>query len=116
MHVELFADRKVIVIPATIGVSPRACRYSLSTAVPTGVVHVDAAGRHRLRDLFLVWGRRLGPARLLSFRGRVTVFVDGRRFHGDPRNVALKKHRQIVVEVGAYVAPHAHYLFPKGSE
>ena len=38
----------------------------------------------RLRDLFSVWGRRLGRGRLLSFRGRVAVFVDGRRFRGDP--------------------------------
>ena len=62
-----------------------------------------------------VWGRGLGRARLLSFRGRVAVFVDGRRFHGDPRDVPLTKHRQIVVEIGGYVAPHAHYLFPKGT-
>jgi hypothetical protein len=28
--------------------------------------------------------------------------------------VRLTKHRQIVVEVGGYVAPHPHYLFPEG--
>jgi hypothetical protein len=116
VHVELFANRKVIVIPAKIGVSPRGCRYPVSTAEPTGVVHVDASGRFRLRDLFSVWGRRLGPGRLLSFRGRVAVFVDGRRFRGDPGAVVLTKHRQIVVETGGYVAPHPHYLFPKGTE
>lgn len=115
VHLELFADRKVVVVPARIGVSPRGCRYPVSTAEPTGVVHVDATGRFSLRDLFSVWGRRLGRTRLLSFRGRVAVFVDGRRFHGDPRDVPLTKHRQIVVEIGGYVAPHAHYLFPKGT-
>jgi hypothetical protein len=114
VHVELFAHRKVIVVPARIGVSPHGCRYPVHTTEPTGVVHVDRSRPLRLRDLFAVWGRRLGPARLLSFPGAVTVFVGGVRRRGDPGSVLLTKHAQIVVEVGGYVAPHAHYVFPKG--
>jgi hypothetical protein len=116
VHLELFANRKVIVVPAGIGASARGCRYPVRTDAPTGVVHVAAADRYRLGDVFRVWGRKLGASRLLSFRGRVAVFVDGRRFAGDPRRVVLTNHRQIVVEVGGYVAPHPRYLFPKGSE
>lgn len=114
VHVELFADRKVVVVPAGIGVA-RGCRYPLSTAAPTGVVDVHAAGRHTLGELFRVWGRRLDRAHLLSFARRVRVFVDGRPWSGDPRAVPLRRHRQIVVEAGAYLAPHAAYLFPKGA-
>lgn len=114
VHVELFAYRRVVVVPKGIGVSRAGCRYPLHTSEPTGVVHVDATGPHRLRDLFAVWGRRLSRSGLLSFRGRVSVFVDGRRFRGEPGAVPLTKHRQIVVEVGGYVAPHPSYLFPKG--
>jgi hypothetical protein len=113
-HVELFANRRVVIVPKGIGVARTGCRYPLHTSAPTGVVHVNATRPHRLRDLFAVWGRRLGRMRLLSFRGRVLVFVDGRRFRGDPGRVLLTKHRQIVVEVGGYVAPHPSYLFPKG--
>ena len=116
VHVELFAQRKVVVVPPGIGVARRGCRYSVHTTVPTGVVHVAAVGRYRLGDLFRVWGRTLDASHLLSFRGHVAVFVDGRRYVGDPRGVVLKRHRQIVVEVGGYVAPHPHYLFPKGPE
>jgi hypothetical protein len=116
VHVELFAERKVVIVPRGIGSSPRGCRYAVRTAAPTGVVHVEASGRYRLGDLFAVWGRTLRSDRLLSFRGRVNVFVGGRRFRGDPRDVLLTKHRQIVVEVGGYVAPHPRYLFPKGRE
>jgi hypothetical protein len=116
VHVELFAHRKVIVVPKGIGVSPRGCTYPLRTSAPTGVVHVEAGPPRRLRDLFAVWGRRLSRDRLLSFRGRVSVFVDGRRFRGEPGAVLLTKHRQVVVEVGGYVAPHPSYLFPKGQE
>jgi hypothetical protein len=114
VHVELFANRKVVVVPPGIGVSRRGCSYSVHTTAPTGVVHVAASGRYRLGDLFEIWGRRLGVQRLLSFRGRVAVFVDGSRYRGDPRRLLLTKHRQIVVELGGYVAPHPHYLFPKG--
>jgi hypothetical protein len=28
--------------------------------------------------------------------------------------VPLRRHDQIVIEAGAYLAPHATYLFPKG--
>jgi hypothetical protein len=114
IHVELFARRQVIVVPKGIGVARAGCRYPLHTSEPTGVVHVDATRPHRLRDLFAVWGRRLGRSRLLSFRGRVLVFVDGRRFRGEPGAVLLTKHRQIVLEIGGYLAPHPSYLFPKG--
>ncbi len=113
VHVELFATRRVVIVPPGIGVGPRGCTYPLRTSEPTGVVHVRGRGL-TLGDLFRVWGRRLGPSALLSFRGRVSVFVDGRRWGGPPRAVPLTKHAQVVLEVGGYVAPHAGYLFPKG--
>jgi hypothetical protein len=110
VHVELFAGRKVVVVPPGIG-SGRRC---LSTTEPTGIVHVAARGRYTLGDLFRVWGRRLRPGALLSFTGRVRVYLGGRPRRGEPGAVPLAKHAQIVVEIGGYVAPHPSYLFPKG--
>jgi len=115
VHVELFANRKVVIVPKGIGVSRRGCRYPLRTEAPTGVVEVESSKPRTLGDLFRVWGRRLGPKRLLTFRGPVSVFVNGARVHGKPQDVVLTKHLQVVVEIGGYVAPHAHYLFPKGA-
>jgi hypothetical protein len=114
VHLELFANRRVIIVPRGIGVAKTGCRYPLSTDAPTGVVEVLAGRRYTLGDLFRVWGRRLAPKRLLSFAGRVSVFVDGRRVTGNPQAVHLTKHDEVVVEVGPYVAPHVDYLFPKG--
>jgi hypothetical protein len=113
VHIELFAARRVVIVPPRIGLGPRGCVYPLRTTAPTGVVHVARRGL-TLGDLFRVWGRRLGASTLVSFRERVSVFVGGRRWHGDPRAVPLTKHAQIVLEVGGYVAPHPSYLFPKG--
>lgn len=114
VHLELFANRRVVVVPRRIGIAAGGCRYPLSTDAPTGVVEVLAGHTYTLGDLFRVWGRRLGATRLLSFGGRVSVFVNGRRATGKPADVRLTKHDEIVVEVGPYVAPHVDYLFPKG--
>lgn len=114
VHVELFAGRRVIVIPPGIGAGPGGCSYPLRTDDPTGVVGVRRGRRYVLGDLFRVWGRRLGPHALLSFRGPVAVFVGGKPFDGDPRTVPLRRHAEIVVELGRRLAPHSTYLFPKG--
>ncbi|MGH3002467.1 MAG: hypothetical protein ACRDM1_07400 [Gaiellaceae bacterium] len=126
VHVELFANRRVIPIPSGIGVAapfrragadvrPGGCVYRLHTTAPTGVVRVGAQAA-TVGDLFRVWGQRLGPRRLLSFgHARVRTFVGGRERHVDPRSVRLTPHAQIVLEIGGYVPPHPSYLFPKGA-
>lgn len=115
VHVELFAMRRVVIVPPHIGIARSGCSYPLRTTTPTGIVDVARTGRWTLGDLFAVWGRRLSRSRLLSFPGRVSVFVGGTRKTGDPRGVPLTPHAEVVVEVGAYVAPHPSYLFPRGS-
>jgi hypothetical protein len=109
IHLELFARRRVVVIPENIGVRPR-CRYPLRTLAPTGVVQVDGDGR-TLRDFFAVWRMPLSRHRLLSFRGNVTAFVAGKRWTGGVGAIPLTDHAQIVVEVGGYIRPHSFYLF-----
>ena len=73
VHVELFARRRVAIVPPRIGIARSGCRYPLRTTTPTGVVAVERRGRWTLGDLFAIWGRRLSPSRLLSFQGRVAV-------------------------------------------
>jgi hypothetical protein len=114
VHIELFARRRVVIVPPGIGIAHSGCSYPLRTKAPTGVVEVLQSGTFTLGDLFHVWGRRLEPARLLSFPGRVSVFVGGKRFRGDPRRLVLTRHAEIVLEVGGYVAPHPSFLFPRG--
>ena len=113
VHIELFARRRVVIVPPGIGAGPNGCRYPVSTAEPTGVLHVNREGL-TLADAFRVWGRALGTRTLLSFHGRVTVFVGGRRWAGRAGSVPLSRHAQIVIETGGYVAPHPSYLFRKG--
>jgi hypothetical protein len=121
-HVEFFANRRVVVLPPGIGVAlPRriegsrlvagTCRASVRTLDPTGTLEFDRRGL-RLADLFTAWRRRLGPRRLLGFRGPVLAFVGGRRVAGDPRRIRLRPGAEIVVEIGGYVPPHRSFVFP----
>jgi hypothetical protein len=121
IHLELFANKRVVVIPAAIGVRGARlqlgnvvaadCRARIRTLDPTGVVWLNHAGE-TLASVFAVWGQPLGPARLAGFRGPVSVFVNGTRRAGDPRLLVLRDRDEIVLEVGGYVAPHASFTFP----
>jgi len=124
-HIELFAADHEVLVPAGIGiaaarrrgpfVSSGRCRYPLSTVDPTGVIRVRAdAGRPTVGQLFALWGQPLSRLRLASFAGRVRGFIGGRLWNGDPRDIVLARHAQVVLEVGPAVAPHPFYLFPAG--
>ena len=110
VHLELFARRRVVVVPANIGVR-RDCRYPLRTLTPTGVVELDGRGR-TLRDFFSVWRMPLSHHSLLSFRGVVTAYVGGEPWTGNLGAIPLSNGAEIVVEVGGYIRPHRFYLFP----
>ena len=116
VHLEVFAARQVVIVPAGIGVAPPhrgrppyvrsgRCTYPLRTREPTGVVEVARGPRLTLGDLFALWGRPL--------RARY-VWVAGRRRRGDPRPIPLAPHAQIVLSDDARVPVHARYLFPPG--
>jgi hypothetical protein len=125
VHLELFARRLVVIVPAGIGIAPPLlrrgayvrsgrCSYPVRTREPTGVVEVAAGARLTLGRLFALWGQPLSRTRLAGFRGKVSAFVGGRRRVGDPRYIPLTRHAEIVLEVGGYVPPHRRFLFRRG--
>jgi hypothetical protein len=42
------------------------------------------------------------------------VYLGGRRVSGPPAAVPLRRHAEIVVEIGRYVPPHRFYVFAGG--
>jgi hypothetical protein len=129
VHVEVFAANRVVIVAPGIGARdpsgilasrvPHArCYGALVTLEPTGVVLVRPPARLTLSQLFRAWGQALTPSRLGSFRApagtHVSVFVDGKRWHGAPGSVPLLTHAEIVLEVGPYVPPHTSYTFSTG--
>jgi hypothetical protein len=126
VHVEVFAADRVVLIASGIGTRPprrrqegritaAGCYGALVTLEPTGVVLVRPGAHLTVADLFRSWGRRLSPRGLASFTGPVvTAYVDGRRQPGPAGRVALRRHAEIVLEVGPHVPPHSTYRFPPG--
>jgi hypothetical protein len=127
VHLELFAHKQVVIVPAGIGIVPPLrrqrpyvlggrCSYPVRTREPTGVIEVERGASLTLGQLFALWGQPLSTARLAGFApgAPVVAFVDGKRRPGDPRSIPLRRHAEIVLEVGGYVPPHASYLFRTG--
>jgi hypothetical protein len=127
VHVEVFARGRVVIVPAGIGVAapfvrdgayvqPRACTYPLRTLAPTGVVEVDRRQRLTLGHLFRLWDQPLSKTRLVGFRTTekrpVRAYVAGRRWRGRLDAIPLRRHAQIVLQLGRYIRPHKTFLFP----
>jgi len=126
-HLELFAHGRVVIVPAGIGIRPPLvrseayvlggrCSYPARTRDPSGVIEIEKGSRLTLRQLFAVWGQPLSSTRLVGFRtgGRVRAYVAGKLWRGRVGAVPLVRHAEIVLELGAFVPPHAFYRFRKG--
>jgi len=121
MHLELFARRRVVVVPTAIGVRgaqirfgrvvAARCRTRIWTTDPSGVVRYT--GTASLGDVFRTWGEPLGRDRLLGFGGRVRVYRNGDRVAGAPGGLRLRDGDEVVLEVGGYVPPHRGFRFPR---
>jgi hypothetical protein len=115
IHLEVFANRKVVVIPSGIGVSG-SCVYPVRTTAPGGVVEVARGATLHVADIFRMWGQRLGVRRLASFSSAraIRAYVGGKLVEGTAGAIPLTPHAEIVLELGGYVAPHPFFLFPGG--
>jgi hypothetical protein len=118
VHLGVYLDGDPITVPAGIGVgkpwgvdrtgfvATGGCFSWIHTHDATGVVHVftEPGRSFTLGQLFEVWGRPLGTGGALGYTGRVAVFVDGRRFDGDPKTVPLTAFEDIILELGKPIA------------
>jgi hypothetical protein len=125
VHLDLYANRLVVPIPAGIGIAPPqrragayvrggACAYPLRTNEPTGVVVTGGGPAPTLAQLFAVWGQPVGAGSVAGFHGRVSAFLNGRPWAGPPGEIPLSPHAEVVIEVGGYVPPHPRYRFEPG--
>jgi hypothetical protein len=129
VHLEVFAKEIDMVIPAGIGVAPPRtrdgayvrggrCSYPARTLEPTGLIEVEESRRLTLGQFFDLWGQPLSRTRLVGFRARpgerVTAYVNGKRWRGEPRDIPLARHRAIALEIGGYFPPPRRYVFPPG--
>jgi len=47
----------------------------------------------------------------LTISPRTVQYLEDYAWHGNVRAIPLRRHREIVIEVGGYVPPHTFFLF-----
>ncbi len=85
-----------------------ACFSWLHTHAADGIIHIESPV-HRtftLGNFFDVWGQQLSSSQVGPAKGKVTALYNGQVWQGDPRDIPLREHSQIQLEVGRpFVAP-----------
>jgi hypothetical protein len=83
------------------------CIYWLHTHTSDGIVHVESptVRVYTLGNFFDEWGQPLSRTRVASAKGRVTAFLNGKRWTQDPRAIPLLPHASIQLDVGAPTVP-----------
>ncbi|UOF89627.1 hypothetical protein LSG31_17325 [Fodinisporobacter ferrooxydans] len=124
-HVSLFVNGKQIMIPKGIGImKPWVVEnnfirhgnslYWLHTHDSSGIIHIESPveTKFTLGNFFDIWGKPLNSDNIAGFQGPVHVYVNTVPFSGDPRNIVLKSHEEITLEVGTPVVAPPVYSFP----
>jgi hypothetical protein len=109
-HLDLYVDGKKVIVPQYVGIqvnqqAQSATFAEMHTHYPDGVIHIET-GRpvtFNLAQFFGVWGVRLTRSCIGSFSGscgRVQMWVNGKKYLGDPAKLVLKEHMEIVLASG----------------
>lgn len=121
-HLSVFVDGQPRQVPFGIGIGPPvqvtsapsgmfvsggSCFYWLHTHAADGIMHIESPTQatYTLGQLFDVWGQPLTTGQVGPATGRLSAFVDGKPYAGDPRTIVLTAHGDIQLDVGQVVAP-----------
>jgi hypothetical protein len=120
-HLSVYVNGALRPLPAGIGiVNPVAqqtpngafyeasqCYYWLHVHAQDGVIHVEAPNRttYTLGQFFGIWRQPLTATQVGPAHGKVTAYVNGVRYTGDPAAIPLQSHEDVQVDVGTVVAP-----------
>jgi hypothetical protein len=131
VHLTIFVTGTQRQVPYGVGIAPPlqihstpngpfvaggACFSWLHTHAADGIIHVESPVQrtYTLGQFFDVWKQPLGRRQLGSATGRITAFLDGRHYLGNPRNMPLLAHAQIQLDVGRPLVAPESIRFPSG--
>ena len=124
-HIDIFVDGKLVPVPAGVGINEFAGFISdIHVHDNTGIIHVESptVQTFTLGQFFDIWGVRFTAQSIGGYESgngkSLKVFVNGVPYTGDPRQLALAAHEEIVVAYGTdqelpSPVPSA-YQFPPG--
>lgn len=97
-HVTITDGDTPVVIPGDVGHSAEQhFAAEIHTHDTSGIVHVESPERRTftLGQFFDEWDVSLGPAHVGGLHGDLTIWVDGHRFYGNPRSIALRDLEEV---------------------
>lgn len=121
-HLTILDHGKPVGVPDDVGRPILAqCLYWLHTHTPDGIIHVESPTfrTYTLGDFFDIWSEPLTMTDVAGARTkkneRIVVWLNGKRFAGDPRKIELVQHADITIEVGPPYAKPAPFTVWKGN-
>ena len=121
-HLQVYVNGQPRTLPGAIGIvgplpaqqtpeglfySGGECIYWLHTHTSDGIIHVESptVRVYTLGNFFDEWRQPLSRRRVASAAGKVTAFLNGKRWTQDPRAIPLLPHASIQLDVGAPTLP-----------
>jgi hypothetical protein len=103
-HLDVFVNGKPVAggVPAGIGINDAAYITELHTHTPDGIIHVESPKNvdFTLGQFFAEWAVFLNSRCVGAYCNGVKWYVNGVQQVGNPENLVLKNHQEIVVVVG----------------
>jgi len=117
-HLDIYVNGKKVQVPALVGIDTNAGFLTeLHTHDTSGILHVESATNREyvLGQFFGEWGVKLTSKCLGTYCGNLKWWVNGKRMTGNPAQLILKAHQEIVLAAGKAPSPvPSSYKFPAG--
>jgi hypothetical protein len=120
-HLQVYVDGQPRALPAAIGMlgpvaqqtaygpfyGAQQCIYWLHTHASDGVIHIESPTKrvYTLGNFFDEWHQPLSRSQVASAKGKVSAFLNGKRWTQDPRSIPLLPHASVQLDVGAPTVP-----------
>jgi hypothetical protein len=117
--VSIYKDGVRLALPSDLG-HKGGCTYELHTHDGTGILHVEANVQKTftLGQFFRLWDQALGANGVAGLAGPVKFYlIDNEKltpYSGDPANIELSVHREIVIITGTAPKELPKYRWPEG--
>ncbi|MBA3788968.1 hypothetical protein H0X32_01060 [Patescibacteria group bacterium] len=104
-HLDLYINGKSVAVPPEIGISTSFIS-PIHVHDTSGIIHVESptVQTFTLGQFFDIWGVRFTSQCIGGYcanaNSTLAVYVDGKLYSGDPRQLSLAPHQEIVITYG----------------
>jgi len=116
-HLDVYVNGKHVTVPALVGIFDNTFITEVHTHDTSGIVHVESAKNrpYTLGQFFGEWSVRVSADCLGRYCGSLSWWVNGVKQTGNPAELVLRPHQEIVIAAGKPPAQvPKSYKFPAG--